>query len=101
MPGIVRIGDTVNTHHGCTSSTTITKAAPRTDTVFIDGIAVALAGDKTPIHSYGGRNCSATHQVAFSNGSSTVFANGIALLRIGDTSSSEELTGGSGSVIAG
>jgi uncharacterized Zn-binding protein involved in type VI secretion len=105
MPGIVRVGDTVTTHHVCTTSTTIIKAAARTDTVFINGIAVALVGDKTPIHSYtssGKGSCNVSHSVSFTTGSSTVFAYGTALLRIGDkdTGNTEELTGGSGSVFA-
>jgi uncharacterized Zn-binding protein involved in type VI secretion len=76
MPGIARIGDTVTTNHICTTSTTIIKAAERTDTVFIDGIAVALVNDKTPIHSYassGKSTCNLTHEIIFSSGSSTVF----------------------------
>ena len=100
MTGIVRIGDAVTTHHGCTASTTIIKATGRTDTVFVNDIAVALVGDKTSTHSYGGRNCSASHQVTFSSGSGTIYAYGTALLRIHDIASGEELTGGSSTVSA-
>jgi uncharacterized Zn-binding protein involved in type VI secretion len=104
MPGIARIGDTVTTNHICTSSTTVIKAAARDDTVFIDNIAVALLNDKTPVHSYasaGRGSCNVSHEVVFSNGSSTVFANGKAVLRKNDTIGGEEITGGSSSVFAG
>jgi len=103
MPGIARIGDAVTTNHICTASTTVIKAAQRTDTVFIDGIAIALINDKTPVHSYadlGRVSCGATHEIVFSNGSGTVFANGKAVLRKTDTISGEEITGGSTSVFA-
>lgn len=103
MPGIARINDAVTTNHICTASTTVIKAAPRTDTVFIDGIAVALIDDKTPVHSYAssGRNsCNLTHEIVFANGSSTVFASGKAVLRKTDKNGLEEITGGSTSVFA-
>ena len=98
MTGIARIGDSINTHHGCSASTTITTT--RTGTVFINGIAVAIIGDKTPLHSYGGKNCSASHEITLTNGSSNVFMDGAAVLRIDDTTSGEQITGGSGNVFA-
>jgi len=99
MTGIARIGDSINTNHGCTGSTTITMTRS-SSTVFIDNIAVAIVGDKTPTHSYGGRNCSASHQITLANGSSSVFMDGAAVLRIDDVTSGEQITGGSSSVFA-
>lgn len=103
MTGIVRLGDAVTTHHLCTSSSTIVKVGGRTDTVFVNDIAVALVGDATPNHSYtsaGRGSCNVFHTITFSSGSGSVYAYDIALLRINDTTSGEELTGGSGSVTA-
>lgn len=101
MTGVARIGDKVQTNHGCTSETTIITTR-ESSTVFIDdGKRVAIVGDKTSTHSYGGRNCSATHQITFSSGSDSVFIDGAAALRIDDMSSNEKITGGSTTIFAG
>ena len=101
MTGVARIGDSVNTGHNCTTSTTIILANERVGTVFADNIAVAIANDTTDTHSYGGKNCSLTHKVILTVGSGTVFMDGQAILRIDDATSGEKITGGSSTVFAG
>jgi uncharacterized Zn-binding protein involved in type VI secretion len=67
--------------------------------VFANGIGVVRQGDNDTVHAYGGRNCSARHQVPLSAGAPTVFVNGRALGRIGD--GGETLASGSPNVFAG
>jgi len=96
MPAVSRIGDSVTTNHGCDGSTTMAQGS---GDVFANTIGVVRQGDNDNVHAYGGRNCSARHQVALSAGSPTVFVNGKALGRVGD--GSETLASGSSNVFAG
>jgi uncharacterized Zn-binding protein involved in type VI secretion len=96
MPAVSRIGDAVATNHGCDGATTM---AAGSGDVLANGIGVVRVGDVDNVHRFGGRNCSAQHQVALSAGSGTVFANGKAIGRVGD--GSETLSSGSPDVFAG
>jgi len=96
MPAVSRIGDAVTTNHGCDGSTTMAEGSGN---VFANKIGVVRQGDQDNIHAYGGRNCSARHQVPLSAGAPTVFVNGKALGRVGD--GSETLAAGSPNVFAG
>ena len=96
MPAVSRIGDSVTTNHGCDASTTMAEGSGN---VFANSIGVVRQGDNDTDHAYGGRNCSARHQVPLSAGAPTVFVNGRALGRVGD--GGETLASGSPNVFAG
>jgi len=96
MPAVSRIGDSVATNHGCDGSTTMAEGSGN---VFANTIGVVRQGDNDTVHAYGGRNCSARHQIPLSSGSPTVFVNGRPLGRVGD--GSETLSSGSPNVSAG
>ncbi|WP_136067091.1 PAAR domain-containing protein [Modicisalibacter radicis] len=96
MPAVTRKGDS-GTGHGCWP--------PRPSTggsgdVFVNGIAAHRAGDAWASHT-----CPAipeTHASALGGGSSTVYANGKALGRIGDpVACGSTVAGGSSNVFAG
>lgn len=97
MAGVARIGDAVTTNHGCAAATTI---ATGSSDVLIDGIGAATVGDTTASHAVSGRHCEVFHVYTLSSGSSSVFVNGKALLRVGD-GGSETISAGSGTVSAG
>jgi len=96
MPAVSRIGDSVTTNHGCDASTTMAEGSGN---VFANKIGVVRQGDNDTVHAYGGRNCSARHQIPLSAGAPTVFVNNKALGRVGD--GSETLAAGSPDVFAG
>jgi uncharacterized Zn-binding protein involved in type VI secretion len=96
MPAVSRIGDAVNTNHGCDGATTMAQGSGN---VFANNIGVVRRGDVDTVHAYGGRGCSAKHEVPLSAGSGTVFVNGRPLGRVGD--GSETLSSGSPNVFAG
>ena len=102
MPAVTRDGDTTTTGHGCHTTTTVT--GPSTD-VFCNSKGVERKGDPTAAHTI---ENSATPPVCVSHlgavinaGSSTVFVNGKAIARIGDSCDSGAITEGSGDVFAG
>ena len=96
MPAVSRIGDAVTTNHGCDGATTMAQGSSN---VLINGIGAVRQGDLDTVHAYGGRGCSAKHQVPLSAGSSKVFVNGKPLGRVGD--GAETLSAGSPNVFAG
>ena len=102
MPAVTRDGDATTTGHGCDTTTTVT--GPSTD-VFCNSKGVERKGDPTAAHTI---ENSATPPVCVSHlgavinaGSSTVFVNGKAIARIGDSCDSGAITEGSGDVFAG
>lgn len=100
MPAICRVGDSLDTGHACTASTTI--EAPATDgTVFANGINVIVVGAPTVSHSNPPNPPCPDHVANLNAGSGTVFINGIAVGRIGDSADAGAMTGGSGTVFAG
>jgi hypothetical protein len=100
MPAVARKDgtDTVATNHGCDGTTTTLGGS---GDVFANNIGVVRQGDVNTVHRYGGRGCSARHQVGLSGGSGTVFVNNKALGRVGDGYGGETISSGSPTVFAG
>jgi uncharacterized Zn-binding protein involved in type VI secretion len=100
MPAVARGSavDTVTTNHGCTASTT---TEGKSSNVIVNGTGVHRQSDKNTSHTYSPPGCP-SHQTTISVGSSTVFANGLGIARIGDSySGGEEVSSGSSNVFAG
>lgn len=100
MPAICRVGDSLSTGHLCDASTTI--GSPNTDgTVHANGIDIIVVGAPTSAHTIkDGKDC-VDHSAALNAGSSTVYINGTAVGRIGDSADAGSMTAGSGNVFAG
>lgn len=96
MPAVARKGDPGATH--CSGFNIVTGSSD----VFVNGRAVARAGDQTGTHLRpGGKRC-VPHTSSISSGSSTVFVNGKPLARAGDPlASCTQVKSGSGDVFAG
>ena len=94
MPAITRLGDQC-TGHGCFPARPNTSAAA---SVFINGIAVHRVGDAWGTHCCG----PACHASVLAEGSSSVFAEGQAVGRIGDpVACGSSVAEGSANVYAG
>lgn len=98
MPAVSRIGDTIDTGHGCDGTTTLT--GPSGD-VFTNNIGTERQGDPTVSHRISGRNCSVSHTAVVNVGSGTVFVNNKPIARIGDSADAGSIISGSDSVFAG
>lgn len=96
MPAVTRLGD-ICTGHGCWPPRPSNSASPN---VFVNGIGVHRQGDGWAAHT-----CAAipqTHASVLASGSSTVFANGKQLGRIGDpVACGSSVAAGSENVFAG
>jgi uncharacterized Zn-binding protein involved in type VI secretion len=94
MPAVTRLGDNC-TGHGCWPSRPNNSAS---ENVYADTIPVHRQGDSWSVHC-----CLALcHASTLASGSSTVFANGIQLGRIGDpVACGSSVATGSGTVFAG
>jgi uncharacterized Zn-binding protein involved in type VI secretion len=94
--------DTVTTNHGCTASTT---TEGKSSNVIVNGTGVHRKSDKNTSHTVPVGDECPSHQTAISVGSTTVFANGFGIARIGDLyDGGEEVTvleNGSLNVFAG
>lgn len=99
MPAVVRIGDPLSTGHGCAGSTTLASAAQ--GSVFVNGILVAVVGAATVAHAVPPDPPCAPHVANLNAGSSSVFAEGIPVGRVGDSADAGAMTGGSPNVFAG
>lgn len=99
MPAVVRIGDPLATGHGCAGSTTLAGAAQ--GSVFANGILVAVPGAPTVAHAVPPDPPCAPHVAALNAGSSSVFAEGSPVGRVGDSADAGAMTGGSPNVFAG
>lgn len=98
MPSVARLGDK-STGHGCFPPTPIVQDC--SDNVFINGISCATVGAKHVTHSCG-RVVHPTSSRNITDGSSSVYCNGKAVARIGDTIACGDAVGqGSGNVFAG
>ena len=100
MPAVVRIGDSLSTGHGCSSTTTIASSNQSTNNVFANGILIDVVGAPTVAHPFTPPLCP-PHVANLNVGSSTVFINGIAVGRIGDSADAGAMTSGSSNVFAG
>jgi len=100
MAAIARQGDPTSTGHGCTGTTTITGPTGAAAKVFANGIPIECVGNPTVVHSYGGKNCSASHAAAINAGSSNVFVGGVGVARVSDSTDGGAILSGSGNVFA-
>ena len=100
MPAVCRVGDSLSTGHICSSTTTI--ASPNTDgTVKANGISVIVVGAPTVAHPFPPNPPCAPHVANLNAGSSSVFINGKAVGRVGDSADAGSMTSGSPNVFAG
>ncbi|NDG29542.1 PaaR repeat-containing protein [bacterium] len=102
MANISLDGATFSTGHGCTSADSLSNTV--SVDVFVGGVPVLVSGAVSGSHSYGPLDedpCGAFHSVTFSGGSTSVFANGISIGRIGDSVDSGAITSGSSNVFCG
>lgn len=94
MPSVHRLGD-ICTGHSCWPPRPNVQAS---DDVFVNNIAVHRQGDRWAVHCCG----PACHSSVLARGSSTVYANGKQLARIGDpVACGSAAATGSGNVFAG
>ena len=99
MPGVSRRGDSLSTGHICSSTTTLT--TPAQSTVKANGILIARKTDSTVPHPFPPQPPCANHTAVVNAGSSTVFVEGKALARIGDSADAGAMTSGSSNVFSG
>jgi uncharacterized Zn-binding protein involved in type VI secretion len=97
MPAIVRKGDSLSTGHGCTGETTL--ATANQGSVYVDGILVAVVGAVTEVHTILAPPC-VPHTANLNAGSPTVFFEGIAGGRVGDSADAGEMISGSTTTFA-
>ena len=101
MPGVTRKDDVTTTGHGCSATTTV--VGPSTN-VFCNTRGVERKGDPAAAHTIPN---SATppvcvpHSSVINSGSGTVFVNGKAIARIGDSCDAGAIVAGSSNVFAG
>ena len=101
MPKVVRIGDSLSTGHGCAGTTTIASSNQPSTNVYANNILVDVVGAPTVSHPFPPAPPCVPHTAQLNAGSATVFVNGIALGRIGDSADAGAMTTGSPSVYAG
>ncbi len=100
MPAVCRVGDSLSTGHICSSTTTIASSA--TDgTVHANGIDIIVVGAPTVSHPFPPAPPCVPHVANLNAGSSSVFINGIAVGRIGDSADAGSMTSGSSNVFVG
>ena len=101
MPGVCRKDDTATTGHGCDTTTTV--VGPSTN-VFCNTKGVERKTDPTAAHTIpnsASPPVCVPHSSVINAGSGTVFVNGKAIARIGDSCDGGNITGGSTNVFAG
>lgn len=103
MPATARVGDSLVTGHKCSKITTI--GTPGTDgSVYANSIPIAVVGGEMSAHTIkSGSSCPPHIGAVIIDGSSTVFINGSAVARIGDTADTAggAIIAGSGNVFTG
>jgi uncharacterized Zn-binding protein involved in type VI secretion len=99
MPAVCRVGDELNTGHGCDGTTTIDSS--NTDgTVHANDIDVIVIGAPTVSHDITSGDDCAAHTDVTKEGSPNVFINNIAVTRKKDAVDSGNMTEGSPNVFA-
>ena len=103
MPKVARgdSEDTVDCNHPCLGTTTTNGMS---SDVIVEGTGVHREGDDTVTHVSGADSpiCVTTHAPVIDEGSTTVFANGKGVARIGDDyTASDTVASGANSVFAG
>ncbi len=101
MPAVCRIGDSLSTGHACIGTTTIASSNQTTKNVYANAILIDVVGAPTVSHPFPPSPPCAPHVANLNKGSSTVFINGIAVGRIGDSADAGAMTSGSSNVFAG
>ena len=99
MPAVVREGDSLDTGHGCVSTTTL--ASANQSSVFANGILVAVVGAPTVSHPFPPDPPCDPHVAFLNAGSSTVTIGGIAVGRVGDSADEGAMSSGSPTVSVG
>lgn len=92
MPKIARIGDEIDTGHGCDATSTILEGS---DDVFCNGIGIARLGDAIAPHTIPAGPVCVGHSAVINAGSPNVYVNGIKMARVGDSADSGSITEGS------
>jgi len=101
MPAVARGNsvDSVTTNHSCIGSTT---TSGMSDDVIINGTGVHRKTDATVSHAYPPNPPCAPHAPVIAIGSTSVFANGLGVARVGDSyTASDVVATGSVDVFAG
>ena len=98
MPKVCRKGDPLTTGHACVATTTLD--TPGQGTCFANSILIARIGDPTVPHPNPPAPPCPNHVANVNVGSPNVFAVGIAVARIGDSTDAGAMTSGSGNVFA-
>jgi uncharacterized Zn-binding protein involved in type VI secretion len=104
MPAAARVGDTVNTGHGCDTTTTIL-ATGAASSVYINGLLAATQGADLALHQLPNPGtpppaCVPHPGQKVNIGSSTVRVNGKSLARVGDSADLGSIRDGSSNVFA-
>ena len=99
MPAVCRKGDSLSTGHICVGTTTLD--TPAQSSVFNDNKLMARKTDKTVPHPFPPNPPCANHVAQVNAGSSTVFVEGLALARIGDSADAGAMPSGSSNVFSG
>ena len=99
MPAVSRKGDSLSTGHACVATTTLD--TPKQRTVFANKKLIARITDPTVAHPFPPVPACPNHVANVNVGSATVFAVGLAMARIGDSTDAGAMTTGSNTVFAG
>lgn len=105
MPAVARVGDTVNTGHGCDTTTTIYATGGARD-VYINGLLAATEGSQLAPHNITNPApppappCVPHPGQKVNTGSSKVYVNGKKLARVGDSADQGQISKGSDNVFA-
>lgn len=92
MPAIARIGDQINTGHGCDSTALIGEGSID---VFCNNIGVARQGDAIAPHTILAGIVCVPHSAVINQGSPDVFVNNIPVARVGDSADQGSIIQGS------
>ena len=100
MPAVARVGDLINTGHGCDNSAPI--AGPGASSVFVNGLSVAIKGSPIALHQINNPDppCIPHPGQVVNTASTTVYANGIGIARNLDSADTGAITQGSPTVFA-
>jgi uncharacterized Zn-binding protein involved in type VI secretion len=97
VPASVRIGDSLDTGHGCTGVTTL--ADSNQGTVYADKILISVPGAPTVVHTILDGVC-VPHTDVLHVGSPNVFCEGKPMGRIGDAADAGAMISGSPTTFA-
>ena len=90
--------DTVSTGHQCDATTTTNQCST---SVFINGKGACRIGDTITIHTHKVGDSCVPHTATITSASSTVFVDGIAIARDGDSADAGSISSGSTDTFSG